>query len=204
MVEDEMFILDQLATAKALAVDVGANRGYYTYFLSRIFDRVEAFEPNSEILRDLRDYSAPNITIHEIALSSRVGIRSLHIPLVNGIEYSGWASFSRENLQSAHSVRTIQVKTVTLDSLKLASVALIKIDAEGHEMEILNGARETICASRPVVIIEINRSHRAQAEVFFNEMNYKFFVFEAGAVRALNDGLEGYLGLKATFIVKPG
>jgi len=50
------------------------------------------------------------------------------------------------------------VETVTLDSLALRNVTFIKIDVEGHELEVLRGATETLRANRPVMMIEI-RDH---------------------------------------------
>jgi hypothetical protein len=47
------------------------------------------------------------------------------------------------------------VPVVTLDSLKLPNVSFIKIDVEGHEMSVIEGAKELLATQRPTLIVEI-------------------------------------------------
>ncbi len=57
----------------------------------------------------------------------------------------------------------------TIDSFKLSGVTLMKVDVEGHELEVLQGAQETITRCRPVLYIENDRIGKQEALCTFVE-----------------------------------
>ena len=59
--------------------------------------------------------------------------------------------------------RRIRVRTRTIDSLDLSKVGFIKIDVEGHELAVLQGAERTIASQRPKLLIEAEERHRQDA-----------------------------------------
>jgi len=63
------------------------------------------------------------------------------------------------------------VNTVTIDSLQLPRVDFIKIDVEGHELEVLRGSRETLEKYHPILMVEIT-SPRA-VDFLCREMCYE-------------------------------
>jgi FkbM family methyltransferase len=201
--EDEMILLDSLTRSHKTAVDIGANRGYYSYLMSKTFDLVEAFEPNPGVVQSLRDYNAPNVHINLLAVSSKPGEATLYIPIIDGVEYTGWASFDKANLPHRASFRELDVATVTLDSLGLPEVSLIKIDVEGHEIDVLSGARETIHTYRPVLIIETRPANRQAVASFFAELQYQALLAEGREVRPLLNGIADYSGSKENLILMP-
>ena len=71
---------------------------------------------------------------------------------------SGWASLEPGNCPDATHHLERQIELTTLDAFQLERVDLIKIDVEGHEFEVLQGACRTIAASRPTLIIEIKEN----------------------------------------------
>lgn len=201
--EDEMLLVDDLPGSRLTAVDAGANCGWFTYLMSRRFARVEAFEPNPAVIKDLRDYGAANVHLNCTALSSKDSEAVLQIPIVGGKEQSPWASFDRDNLPGSSIFREINVRTITLDGLSLSDVSLIKIDVEGHEIELLAGAKETIRKYRPVIIIEIKSANRLEAEAYFRSFNYCAFTANGHQILATPGGIAGYTGSKETFILLP-
>src|ERR1700730_12040905 len=114
--EPEASFLLQQHWERGTAIDVGANEGLYSYVLARLFDRVEAFEPNETASADLRDYDCPKINLHRVALSRSEGESTLHVPVSAGVISSGWGSLERENLPPSESVATQIVRTRALDS----------------------------------------------------------------------------------------
>ena len=70
MPEEEILMLPKLIAKGGVGIDVGANIGLYSYVISKICDSVEAFEPVPYTCRVLQAYNAPNINVHEVALSS--------------------------------------------------------------------------------------------------------------------------------------
>lgn len=179
--EPELVHLDRvLGPRRGLALDIGANRGYYSYALARRLGRVVAFEPNPAVVADLLRLGAPNLEVHNVALSSQEGCLDLFVPRVNGVEQHGWASFDRENLPGAADYRVLPVRVATLDSFRLVGVSFVKIDVEGHEAEVLRGAADTLASSRPRVLIEVKARNRGWIFERFSGLGYVVRRLSAG------------------------
>ena len=149
-----------------LAVDVGAYKGGYAYWMRRAVGgegRVLAFEPQPEAASMLRRYVAAfswqNVSIAEVALSSGPGERLLLRP---GDGPSPAASLVGASLPPGP--RSYPVKVDTLDRC-LAELAphsrlrLLKCDAEGHELDVFLGARDTLSEHRPAILFECEARH---------------------------------------------
>ncbi len=132
-------------------------------------------EPGSRYSSRIRDVASfcrdgregkKAVNVHPVALSSRDGAGSLHIPVdESGVEHD--ASASIENIAFAQARHQL-VPLRSLDAYRFEGVALVKIDVEGHEYSVIEGAEKTIAASRPALLIEIEQRHirRPIAEVF--------------------------------------
>ena len=146
------------------AIDCGAHVGIQTHRMASKFARVEAFEPHwGEMLcQNMHSYS--NWQHHPYALSNREGTAHLRV-----CEDNTGASALAEQGQD-----TTPVQTRTLDSFGWADVDLIKIDVEGHELELLQGAELTITQNLPTLLIEIEpkSTTRQQVETLLMSWNY--------------------------------
>ena len=121
----ELKMLEHLVTTRKTAIDIGANVGLWSYALSKIFVKVEAFEPIADCIEELVAYNNKKINIHNCALSSTGGERKLHIPIDGNNEL---ATFENPHWQ----YRTSLVKVHSLDDYNFSNVSFIKIDVEGH------------------------------------------------------------------------
>ena len=183
--EPEMEMLGSLVRSHERVVDVGGNRGIYAYQLWRLGAVVEVFEPNPMCCRVLSAWAAGKsaVDIHSVALSSRAGSANLHIP-IDGVGVEHDASASLEDTGFAHA-REELVPLRTLDSFRFEHVSLIKIDVEGHEFSVIDGAVATIASSKPALLVEIEQRHNERPinEVFMKilDSNYQgFFIGEGG------------------------
>ncbi|HLW36606.1 MAG TPA: FkbM family methyltransferase [Chthoniobacterales bacterium] len=192
--EPELRMLPRLVSKTDVALDIGANAGFYAFRMSKIFSKVYAFEINDDLTGDLRNVNPGKITVMPIGLSSKAGEATLHIPVLNGLPLTGWASLAPGNCPDATGELTKPVKIATLDSFQLKNISFVKIDVEGHELHVLEGARQTLSAHRPRVLIEIKDQNRAAAFEFFSELNY--------VARKLED-LAGVHGSPENFIFVP-
>lgn len=186
MLEPEMALLDRLVTPGDRVVDVGGNRGVYAYRLARLGAQVEVFEPNPACTSVLQAWAAhhPSVRVHAVALSSHEGTAALHIPVgAGGVEHDSSASLESG---SGGSVRDQVVPLRRLDSFRFEQVKLIKIDVEGHEYGVLEGAAQTLSGSKPALLIEIEQRHlsRPIAEVFdkVRSAGYRGYFLERGAL----------------------
>jgi FkbM family methyltransferase len=153
-VEPELRILRELVPNACTAIDVGANRGYYSWALSRVAAAVEGFEPNPVLAKFAQTKLGRRARLHEVALSDHAGVATLYVPR----RASGSSLHIIGNLDNVYAhdrVDEIQVRLATLDSYGFENVGFLKIDVEGAEMEVLTGARETILNNRPTMLIEL-------------------------------------------------
>lgn len=157
-----MKILELIVQNNDRVIDIGGNRGIYAYQLWKRGARVEVFEPNPTCYRVLEAWviGKPGIHVHSVALSNSTGTATLHIPIdEEGVMHD--ASASIEHADFAHAKNQL-VYLNTLDSYGFQNVRFIKIDVEGHEQKVIEGALETIRTSLPILLIEIEQRHNSQ------------------------------------------
>ncbi len=142
--------------------DAGANIGYYTLLAARAVGpsgRVYAFEPEpgnySLLSRNVAENGFTNVQLLNAAVSDRAGTARLHLDLAN----LGAHSFEAGSVPtpSGHSV---EVETVRLDDFVQEARAfeagvLVKVDVQGAEALVVDGARELLSLDRVAVLLEI-------------------------------------------------
>ena len=155
--EKEIKIIPDLLVNCNRAIDIGANVGVWSYWLSRHAKKVESFEPNPKIFNVLKNIKIKNVNTYNIALSNKSGSVDLLIPKGSkGFSNQG-ASLSSIKVQGEHKSLSIQAKC--LDEYNFLDVNFIKIDVEGHEHEVIEGAKETIKKCKPTMVIEMEEKH---------------------------------------------
>lgn len=137
---------------RRIALDVGANIGNHSLFFTKFFDQVLAFEPNKRAFLLL----SANALLSEKIIAYNVGCSNHEFSAT--VRYSsknvGMASLS--NPVSGDLTAEFQLKVLDrfVDRSEWEKVDFIKIDVEGHELEVLEGARGILSASSPIVAFE--------------------------------------------------
>jgi FkbM family methyltransferase len=137
-----------------VAIDVGAHQGNHSIYFSKqcLFSRIyafEAFKPHYDILlHNIAENAVKNVLAYNMAASNE---RCLYDMQTEGKEI--------ENNGSYRVVKKVCGKSWgnTIDSIlfyETECVSLIKFDVEGHEIQAIRGAQETITLHRPVVFAE--------------------------------------------------
>lgn len=147
-----------------IACDIGAHKGAFTFWLSRWCrdGRVVAFEPQPELARALanvcQSIGLSNVNVIAKGVYSRSGNRDLFVP--EG--HQPGASFT-QMAKEAKSFMTFNVPVVTLDEYFDASdrIALLKVDVEGAEFEVLKGAERILRQHAPLLVFECENRHLA-------------------------------------------
>jgi FkbM family methyltransferase len=138
----------------------------------------------------LRRTSAPNVSVHEIALSDQTGNAELFIPQEDQEPIYGLASLEPRLGSPNKRVVSISVPTARLDAIVHQDVAFVKIDVEGHELSVLNGSVELLEHSQPVFLVEAEDRHRAQATrsifEFFETKSYRGFFLKEGSATPID------------------
>lgn len=159
--EPELQLVSRLLPKGGVAIDIGANEGLWVYHLQQLASRVLAFEPVDHLASRLERKSDENVEVVRYALSNVIGTAELRYPR----RQRAWGTIERAN-RLDRSDREIQVQPVeirTLDSFALDKVDLIKIDVEGHELSVIEGAMDTLARCRPNLVVEIENDHKPGA-----------------------------------------
>jgi FkbM family methyltransferase len=167
-IDPHFFILKHLPQVSC-AIDVGGNWGQSIHTIRRLRPaaQVTSFEPNPVLAEHLKLAFADDarVTMHELALSAQSGVMELHIPSYRHFVYDGLASLDRDEAEGwlgQHSLAAFKPELVSVRSCKvpverLDAFALqpdfIKIDVQGHELAVLQGAVQTL-AGAPVIMLE--------------------------------------------------
>jgi len=137
-------------------LDIGANIGYNTLLFSD-YGPVISFEP---VFHQLVTKNAENnplrfpVSVCQCALSDKKEKTTMYIPsseCANVINYGGTSLHP----YAGGVVTEVNVQCEKLDDIYNGVPSLIKIDVEGHELQVLKGATDTIKNHRPTIIIEI-------------------------------------------------
>jgi FkbM family methyltransferase len=180
--EREVHELPRLVEAGSTAVDVGAHIGDYTYSLCRAVGsagRVIAVEPLPDLARLLTratEHLGLPVTVVNCALSSKDGEADLLIPTEHGRRKAGYSTLERRDVEG----KTCRVAVRKLDDVcrdVSGRISFIKIDVEGHELEVLRGAVDTLNRHHPNLLIEIEQRHSnvpiADTFAFVTGMGYR-------------------------------
>lgn len=172
-----------------VAVDCGANIGVHTVEWAKHaygWGRVIAFEAQEKIYYALAGNIAINNCLNATAHWAAVGSESkrIQIPVPNYLVPSSFGSLELKKTEKNEFIgqtidysdaNTQAVDQRTIDSLELSRLDLIKIDVEGMELDVLDGARETIARCKPIMVIEIIKTDVVAVRALLQEFGYRTF-----------------------------
>jgi len=164
------FIIDFLRSLnkQAVCVDVGANIGYFTILMSNFSNKVYSFEPVQEYFSILKDICLKNnidkkVSLHNFALSSENKKVDVNITSESATMYmlDGWEI---KNLRDVESVQCFK-----MDDIIKEKVDIIKIDCDGHDPFVLQGAEGIIKEYKPIIIIEVAKDYYLKSNWSFDK-----------------------------------
>ena len=152
----------------------------HSIFLSKFFKEVHSFEPNPfayDILKINSKYAAANDNI----IPYKIGISDEECTLpfsVNRTNFGG-SKIVSENKNTEDQI-SIEVKSIDkLENFKEKNISLIKIDVEGHEINVLRGAKKIIKSNKPIILFEqgANEFYNGTSEAidYLSSLNYSFY-----------------------------
>jgi FkbM family methyltransferase len=155
--EGEVELFRQMAKPGHVVVEVGANIGAHTVFFAKHIGsagRVMAFEPQRIVFQTLCANVALNSLINVDCLQQALGEApgTLFVPQLDPSVDNNFGGLELGSFTEGE-----QVPIITLDSLGLKRLNILKIDVEGMERSVISGATETINRLRPILYVENDR-----------------------------------------------
>ncbi len=188
--------VDALVGRGDAVVDAGANWGLYAARLAHLVGRdgqVDAFEPHPAHALTLAALACrrPQLAVHAIALASAPGRAELHVPIVGGRRVTALASLGRPAAEVEHEVVPVAVGTLDSALAGRRAPSFVKLDVEGLELAVLRGAEQTLRASRPALLVEIEQRHQeapiAETFAYLAGLGYAGHYFGPAGLAPLED-----------------
>ena len=144
-----------------VCLDIGSNIGQWTRPLAKRFESIVCFEPNPNFRECFKkNIQEKNVLLWPYGLSDR--------------EHKAKQDFNSTVLHEDDG----DIDCRTLDSFGLTNVDFVKIDVDGFEVALLNGAKQTLIKNNPVINIEMKKDKRnnitQQCASILKDLGYKF------------------------------
>jgi len=195
-------------TPKAIFMDIGANVGHHSIFLSKFASQVLAFEPypkvNMQFKQQIAHNNISNIQIFETGLSDRRETLNYYAPTGNN---EGIGSFDESSIgkgNTSYGKLELQEGDQVIESDSWKNIKLIKIDVEGFEKKVIKGLSRTIEEERPVIVCEITYGQQLSL-VSIEELssylpqNYEILTFNTRKLDGSKDKRKGSLAKRSGF-----
>ena len=186
--EPEMAIIPKILHDPRVIIDIGANYGPYSFFLSKLYPkaRIFAFEPATRSYSILKKIIKRFNLANVISVKKGLGAKEERKEIVMPLQYTILAYVSDKNAKKSDKDSTEEIEITTLDNFvkrnKIKRIDFIKCDVEGFELEVFKGAKKTIQKFKPIILVEIEERHTQKYEInpqqvynFFRKLGYNCY-----------------------------
>ena len=193
-------------TPKAIFMDIGANVGHHSIFLSKFASQVLSFEPypkvNIQFKQQIAHNNISNIQIFENGLSDRRETLNYYAPTGNN---EGIGSFDESSIgkgNTSYGKLELQEGDQVIESDSWKNIKLIKIDVEGFEKKVIKGLSRTIEEERPVIVCEITYGQQLSFGSIeelssYLPQNYEILTFNTRKLDGSKDKRKGSLAKRS-------
>lgn len=167
--ELEIELLKNFIKPHFTVYDVGANIGYHTLAFSKLAQDVYAFEPNKKNLELLRKNAGhcDNVVIYDFACSDKN--TTMYVEDFDTTKPGNYGEMRMlDNGQECQSMRIDDIADIF-------GPDLIKIDVEGHELQVLNGSIETITQYKPIIFYEAHGTELPEIYDLLTGLDYTLY-----------------------------
>lgn len=185
----EPLLLEFLLSKDQTMFDVGCHIGEYILFGNKVvpMQNIYAFEPNEGQFKLLKK-TFNKANLFKLALSNENGTKQFKVPVTKGKHQTTRGTLKLDIQEKDEDDQvTFAVNVRTIDSFveehKITNLGLIKVDVEGAEMDVIDGALDTIRQYHPTLILELEKRHLGgsikPAVERVCELGYKCYYFDA-------------------------
>lgn len=178
--EHQHDIAQMYLNKNSISMEVGSHIGTLTVMLSKLTKKVYAFEPVKDsydlLIKNLTLNNCNNVETFEAAVGNEVGITNIEWVGDNNsgaTVLKGGDVVINDELKTP-SMPNSNVKLVTIDSLNINELDYLKVDVEGFEENVIDGALKTIKKCQPLIIIECMEDYSKGTRMKDNTIRNKF------------------------------
>jgi len=177
----ELFFLKKIIKPGFVCIDIGANMGYYSYFLAKYAKQegqLYAVEP-VPLFAKIWEKNVPNrfcktINLFPFALGGENKEVKMGVPVVQGIVHHGMTHIINSDEQNLAETFSAPMRIPDELFANLPRVDFVKCDVEGYEQYVFENMKETIMKHRPLVQSELGgEQNRKTVICFFENLGYK-------------------------------
>jgi len=184
----ELFFLKEIVKNNNVCIDIGANLGYYTTFLSKLIGKngkVYAVEPVPlfrEILqRNIRKTKSDNAEVMPFALGEKEGKIKMGMPEKDGIIHHGMTKVADASSDNFVEYFEAEMKIPDILFANIPKIDFIKCDVEGYEQHVFSNMLGIIKSHKPLVQSELSgKDNRLAVYNMFNSLSYRCYQLENG------------------------
>ncbi|PLX08242.1 MAG: hypothetical protein C0596_08100 [Marinilabiliales bacterium] len=182
----ELHYLKTLIKPGFTCLDIGANLGYYSYFLAQFSGkdgRVFAVEPVpvfSEIWKaNLRKYKSANLVLFPYALGDSEKLVEMGMPAVEGVVHHGMTRVVKEGETGFEKKFSVEMKNPDLLFAEIDQIDFIKVDVEGYESEVFDNMQQVVKKNMPIIQTELSGDgNRKKCIELLSSYGYQAFVLK--------------------------
>ena len=201
----ELFFLNEIIKPNDICIDIGANVGYYSIFLSKIIGesgKVLAVEPIplfAEIWnKNVKRSKIKNLEMYNCALGGTEEIVKMGIPEVNGVLHHGMTKIVSTKEEKYIEYFDVEMKVPDNIFLNLEKLDFIKCDVEGYESEVFSNMKETIRKFNPIIQSELSgNKNRLKVISLLKELGYVPSILNNNKLEKIEE--ENYLKVSQDF-----
>jgi FkbM family methyltransferase len=179
--EPDLWLIPRFCRKNMNAVDVGVNMGVFSRWTAKYAKQVHGFECNPTLTPHLEKFLPETFSFTIAHFPVRLEKHLRFDPENTGIGTIESANKLDQN-SGIKTIQSVEVQVRCLDEFDTGRISFIKIDVEGHELEVLQGARKLLERDHPVLLIEIEERHRPgnlmAVPEWLTELGYRAWVLE--------------------------
>jgi FkbM family methyltransferase len=182
----ELHHLKNIIRKGDICIDIGANMGYYSYFLSKYSGKtgkVYAVEPIKlfgEILKkNVNHKKKDNFIIYPYALGEKEQIVQMGVPVIDGVLHHGMTKVISEKNKDFEKVFDVEMRVPDDLFSGIEKIDFIKVDIEGYEHLVFSNMTNTIKRCSPIIQSELSGTENRKSVInLLTSIGYKTYVLD--------------------------
>ena len=177
-----IFLINEIKKNKILFFyDIGANCGYHSVYIAKKIPKINifSFEPNEEAYLkfkktlEINSIFKKKINIYNFGLSSKTSKLKMQSMIKHGYAQTGGTAIVEKDSYDQFNVFYAEFKIGDKVINKINDIIAIKIDVEGHELNVLEGLKNTLLNNKAIIQIEIFKKNYHQVHNYLLSLGYR-------------------------------